>query len=236
MSRSAILNDLRRLLLARDQLKIPLIIGSCGTSGVDSGVEWMREITLEVAREEHFGFKLGMVYSEQNPELMVQAFQSGNIEALLGAPEIDEQIIQNCSHIVALMGHEPIVHLLEEKCDVILCGRASDTALFAAVPLMHDFPAGPVWHCAKTIECGAICSTVTGADGVYAEIDDNSFTVEPLSLDAACTPLSLASHTLYENADPYLIREPSETLDREKARYHAISERVTRVEGSEFCP
>ena len=236
MSRRAVLRDLRRLLLARDQLKIPLIIGSCGTSGVDSGVDWMREITLEVAREEHFGFKLGMVYSEQNPELMVQAFQSGNIEALLGAPEIDEQIIQNCSHIVALMGHEPIVHLLEEKCDVILCGRASDTALFAAVPLMHDFPAGPVWHCAKTIECGAICSTVTGADGVYAEIDDNSFTVEPLSLDASCTPLSLASHTLYENADPYLIREPSGTLDTEKARYHAISERVTRVEGSEFCP
>ena len=115
MSRSAILQDLRRLLLARDQLKIPLIIGSCGTSGVDSGVDWMREITLEVAREEHFGFKLGMVYSEQNPELMVQAFQSGNIEALPGAPEIDEQIIQNCSHIVALMGHEPVVHLLEEK-------------------------------------------------------------------------------------------------------------------------
>ena len=236
MSRRAVLRDLRRLLLARDQLKIPLIIGSCGTSGVDSGVDWMREITLEVAREEHFGFKLGMVYSEQNPELMVQAFQSGNIEALLGAPEIDEQIIQNCSHIAALMGHEPVVHLLEVKCDVILCGRASDTALFAAVPLMHDFPAGPVWHCAKTIECGAICSTVTGADGVYAEIDDNSFTVEPLSLDAACTPLSLASHTLYENSDPYLIREPSGTLDTEKARYHAISERVTRVEGSEFCP
>ena len=96
----------------------------------------MRAITLEVAREEHFGFKLGMVYSEQNPELMVQAFQSGNIEALPGAPEIDEQIIQNYSHIVALMGHETIVHLLEENCDVILCGRASDTALFAAVPLM----------------------------------------------------------------------------------------------------
>ena len=115
MSCFAILQDLRRLLVARDQLKIPLIIGSCGTSGVDSGVDWMRGITLEIAREEHFGFKLGMVYSEQNPELMVQAFQSGNIEALPGAPEIDEQIIQNCSHIVAMMGHEPVIHLLEEN-------------------------------------------------------------------------------------------------------------------------
>ena len=101
---------------------------------------------------------------------------------------------------------------------------------------MHGFPAGPVWHCAKTIECGAICSTALVADGVYAEIDANSFTVEPLALDAACTPLSLDSHTLYENADPYLIREPSGTLDTQKVRYHAISERVTRVEGSEFYP
>jgi len=234
MSRSAILQDLRRLLLARDQLKIPLIIGSCGTSGVDSGVEWMREMTLEIAREECLSFKLGRVYSEQNPKLMAEAFQSGKIEPLPEAPEIDEQIIQNCSHIVAMMGHEPIVHLLEEKCDVILCGRASDTALFAALPLMRGFPAGPVWHCAKTIECGAICSTATGADGVYAEIDDKSFTVEPLALDAACTPHSLASHTLYENKDPYLIREPSGTLDTQKASYLAISERATRVEGSEF--
>ena len=146
MSRSAILQDVRRLLLARDQLKIPLIIGSCGTSGVDSGVEWMREMTLEIAREEYLSFKLGRVYSEQNPKLMAEAFQSVKIEPLPEAPEIDEQIIQNCSHIVAMMGHEPIVHLLEEKCDVILCGRASDTALFAVLPLMHGFPAGPVWH------------------------------------------------------------------------------------------
>ena len=167
---------------------------------------------------------------------MVQAFQSGNIEALPGASELDEQTILNCSHIVAMMGHEPIVYLLENKCDVILCGRASDTALFAAVPLMRGFIPGPVWHCAKTIECGAICSTITRADGVYAEIDENGFSVEPLALDASCTPLSLASHTLYENADPFLIREPSGTLDTQNANYHAVSERKTRVEGSVFRP
>jgi len=167
---------------------------------------------------------------------MAQAFQSGNIEALPGAPEIDEQLIQNCSHIVAMMGHEPIVNLLKKQCDVILCGRASDTALFSALPLMRGFLPGPVWHCAKTIECGAICSTSTRADGVFAEIDDNGFSVEPLALDASCTPLSLASHTLYENADPYLIREPSGMLDTQNARYQKLSERKTRVEGSVFRP
>ena len=39
MSHSAILHDLRRLLQARDRLKVPLIIGSCGTSGIDSAVD-----------------------------------------------------------------------------------------------------------------------------------------------------------------------------------------------------
>ena len=41
MSRRAILHDLRRLLQARDRLKVPLIIGSCRTSGADSAVDWM---------------------------------------------------------------------------------------------------------------------------------------------------------------------------------------------------
>ena len=236
MSHFAILHDLRRLLSARDRLNVPLIIGSCGTSGVDSAVDWMRELALEIASEDGLKFKLGRVYSEQNPEIMADAFKSGKIEALPGASELDEQTILNCSHIVAMMGHEPIVYLLENKCDVILCGRASDTALFAAVPLMRGFIPGPVWHCAKTIECGAICSTITRADGVYAEIDENGFSVEPLALDASCTPLSLASHTLYENADPFLIREPSGTLDTQNANYHAVSERKTRVEGSVFRP
>jgi hypothetical protein len=135
-----------------------------------------------------------------------------------------------------MMGHEPIVHLLEKQCDVILCGRASVTALFSALPLMRGFLQGPAWHCAKTIECGSICSSNTRADRVFAEIDNKVFSEEPLALDASCTPLSLASHTLYENADPFLICEPSGTLDTKKADYHAVSERKTRLEGSVFRP
>ena len=38
MSRAAVARDLERLLAAQQALGVPLIIGSCGTSGVDSGV------------------------------------------------------------------------------------------------------------------------------------------------------------------------------------------------------
>jgi hypothetical protein len=46
----------------------------------------------------------------------------------------------------------------------------------------------------------------------------------------------VASHTLYENADPFELKEPSGTLCTNAARYEAISDRAVRVSGSEFVP
>lgn len=67
-------------------------------------------------------------------------------------------------------------------------------------------------------------------------IDDGGFTVEPLEPDSACTPMSVAAHMIYENADPNVMREPSGTLDVTDARYEAIDDRVVRVTGSVFVP
>jgi len=50
LSREACARDLRLLLKARDTLKVPLIIGSCGTSGRDVGVDWMAQLAREIAR------------------------------------------------------------------------------------------------------------------------------------------------------------------------------------------
>lgn len=234
MSEQAIRRDLRRLLRARDQLNVPLIIGSCGTSGTDTGVNWMRDIAIALAKEEGLSFRLGLVYCEQPPEQIAKQFENGDVTALPGAPNTSAEDIRQCSHIVAMMGAEALQHQLQQDCDVILAGRATDTALFAALPLLRGLPEGPVWHCAKTIECGAVCSTKMRADGLIADIDVTGFEVEPTALDAACTPLGIASHTLYENADPIYITEPSGVLDTSAAQYSAIDERRTRVTGSAF--
>jgi len=234
MSRAALNRDLRRLLRARDELGVPLIVGSCGTSGTDAGVDMMRDLTIEIAREEGLKFDLGLVYAEQDPDVIAQRWRDGGVAALPGAPDITDADIQACVHIVAMMGAEPLQHALAQGADVVLAGRASDTALFAAVPLSAGLPPGLIWHCAKTIECGAVCSTVPRGDGLVADIDANGFEVEPAALDAGCTPLGIASHTLYENADPILIREPAGTLDTSGARYTAVDDRRTRVEGSTF--
>ncbi|MEZ5825742.1 MAG: acyclic terpene utilization AtuA family protein [Geminicoccaceae bacterium] len=234
MSREALVRDLRRLLVARDRLQVPLIIGSCGTSGIDAMVDMMRDLAVELACELGLSFRLATIHGEQDREETAARFDRGCIQALPGAPSITRDDILACEHIVGMMGVEPIQAALEGGADVVLAGRATDTALFAAMPLMRGLPPGPVWHCAKTIECGAICSTKPVGDGVIADIDETGFEVEPASLEAACTPLGIAAHTLYENADPILIHEPGGTLNTGGALYTALDSRRTRVEGSTF--
>src|SRR5947207_3074435 len=88
---------------------------------------------------------------------------------------------------------------------------------------------------AKILECGAAAVTQRVApDGMMAGVHDDSFDVLPLREDYRCTPQSVASHTLYENADPFDLKEPSGTLDTREARYEAISDRAVRVSGSRF--
>jgi hypothetical protein len=69
---------------------------------------------------------------------------------------------------------------------------------------------------------------------VLVSIDDEGFEIEPLDERAACTPQSVSAHMLYENADPFRMREPAGTLDTSTATYHALDDRRVRVEGSRF--
>lgn len=152
---------------------------------------------------------------------------------LVPAPVIDRTTLER-STVVAMMGVEPIEHLLSEGCDVILTGRTSDTALFAALPDMLGAAPGLNWHAAKTVECGAACAIPPTAGGLLTRIRSDHFTVETLDPGSRLTPRSVAAHTLYENADPYRITEPAGVLDTRHAAYEAIDERTVRVSGARF--
>jgi len=233
LSRDACKRDLRLLLLARQTLDVPLIIGSCGTSGRDIGVDWMADIALEIADEEGLHFKLALIYADQSPHVLKERLAQGKILPLVPAPHLDERVIDS-SHIVAMMGTEPLSAALDTGANVILAGRASDSALYAVVPERMGADRGLTWHAAKTIECGAACCVTPAADGLIAYIRDDHFEIEPLDLDAQVTPLSVAAHTLYENSNPFLLTEPSGVVDTEHAVYHATSARSVRVSGSDF--
>lgn len=235
LSVQAVTRDLRLLLRARDQLGVPLIIGSCGTSGRDIGVDWVADIARALAAEEKLHFKLGLIYSDQSTERLEEFYDAGRITPLANAPEIDRELFGR-SHTVAMMGVEPIQEALQDGCDVILAGRASDTALFAALPHLKGADPGLTWHMAKTIECGAACAIPPSANGLLVTLREDHFDVTALADGSRLTPRSVAAHTLYENADPFHIAEPSGVLDTTDAIYEAVDDRTVRVRGARYVP
>jgi Acyclic terpene utilisation family protein AtuA len=235
-SAGAVEQDLRILLEAARENRIPLIVGSCGTAGTDTGVDWVAGIAVRIAAEERLSFRMARIYSELDAATVIAAIGQGRVRSLPPLGALDPGTVRSCSHIVALMGHDPIAAALDAGAEVVLAGRATDTSMVAAVALRLGLPAGPSWHAAKTVECGGQCTTNPAAGGVFVRIDTGGFTVSPLSPDAACTPASVAAHMMYENADPFRLLEPTGTLDTSAATYTALGERIVRVEGSRFEP
>jgi hypothetical protein len=232
----AVRRDLRVLLAAASSAGIPLVIGSCGTSGTDAGVNWVARIVAAICAEDGLDLTVATIFSEQRADQLIPLLELGRVSPLPPAAALETATLRSCEHIVGVMGHEPIEQALRAGADVVLAGRATDTAVSAAVPLMRGMPPGPTWHAAKIIECGGQCTTDPRSGGVLARIDHGGFTIEPLDPEAACTPMSVAAHMLYETANPHIMREPGGTIEVADARYTAIDERTVRVEGSRFEP
>ena len=236
-SRRAVKRDVRLMLMAARRAAIPLIIGSAGSGGGNLNLQWTLDIVTEIAREEDLHFPMGVIHSEQDREYLKSKLREGKIRPLKPAPPFDEESINRSIHIVGMMGAEPIARALDEGAEVVIAGRSSDTSLFAAIPLARGFPEGPVWHTAKILECGAACVAFRRApDCMFATIRQDHFVVEPPGEELWCTPQSVASHTLYENADPFHLYECSGMLDTSNAQYEATSDRAVKVTGSEWVP
>ena len=233
-ARSANARDLQVVLPAAAAAGIPVVIGSCGTSGTDAGVEWVHDIAAEVVADAGPHLRVARLYSEQDAGHLETLRNGDRIHPLEPAHALTADTLRSCSHIVGLMGHEPIAAALADGVDLVLAGRATDTALTAALPLLRGFPPGPVWHAAKIAECGGLCTTSPRTGGVLVTFDATGFIIEPLDPNAACTPHTVAAHMMYENVDPFRMREPSGTLDTTAATYTAVDDRIVRVEGSKF--
>lgn len=233
-SRESVKHDLRILMRAASEAGIPLLIGSCGTSGTDSGVDWTKDIALEVAREEAIDLNIAVLYSEQNADTIKQKNLDGKVISLPPSEEMKDADVDQCNHIVALMGVEPYIEALRQGANVVLGGRTTDTAILAAVPLMNGSAPAPTWHAAKTAECGGLCTVDPNGGGVIFRIRGNSFEIEPLAVSNACTPFTVSSHMLYENSNPFELIEPGGVLNVESAKYVAVNERSVVVTGARW--
>jgi len=223
-------------MLARAEAAVPLVIGTAGTCGADATVDWMYQITLELAEELGQSLKIARVYCGQPPERVIAALAAGRVTPLSAAPEIDAELLASTTNIVALAGAEQVQAALATGADVVIAGRTTDTAIIAALPLARGDLAGGAWHGAKIAECGALCTTHPMTGTILVDFDETGFTVEPMALEAACTPHSVSAHMLYENSDPFQLYEPGGYLDVRDARYTALDDRRVRVEGSKWVP
>lgn len=235
-ARASTVVEWRELMRARAEAGVPLVIGSCGTCGADQAVDWMFDITAELARERGERLKVATVRSSQSPAVVQSALARDTLQPLLPAPEVSDELLAACSNIVALAGAEQIGVALQTGADIVLAGRATDTAGICALPLLRGEHAGAAWHGAKVTECGALCSTHPTSGVVMVEFDTEGFNVEPLAEGARCTPHSVSAHMLYENANPYQLVEPGGYLDVSDAQYTPLDARRVRVTGSRWVP
>ena len=233
-SRAAVKAEWKILMEAREKADIPLVIGSSGTCGTDGMVNWMEEITIELANELDQNLKIAKLYCEQQKDYIKINYKNNKISSLNPAPYLDMNLIDGMTHIVALAGAEQIQKCLETGADIILAGRTTDTAIISALPLLKGEDLGASWHGAKIAECGALCSSNPTSGVVLVEFDQNGFTVEAMSENAFCTPETVAAHMLYENADPFVLLEPGGYLDVTNAFYSPINRRKVRVEGAKW--
>jgi hypothetical protein len=235
--KEAIRRDLRLMLLGGRRLKIPLLLGSAGTGGNDVQLDAVHQLVREIAAAEGLSFKLAVIHSEQRKDYLKKRLREGRIRALAPAPHFDEAAIDRSEHIVGMMGAEPFIRALEAGAEVVIAGRASDTAIFASIPVMRGFPEGLAWHAGKILECGAAAVVMRKTpDCMFAWLRKDHFVVEAPDPELRCTPQSIASHSLYENADPFRLVECSGTLDLTRSRYEAVNGRSVKVSGSEFIP
>lgn len=231
-------HDLELLLLAARERKIPMIVGSCSTTGTNSAVDRYAEIVRELTKEHRLkAFKMAVIYSEVSKDFLRQRMTSSRIEAL-DAPEVlDPSRLERTDYITAAMGVEQLIHAFEQGADVILAGRACDDAVIAAYPIFKGFDKGVSLHMGKAAECASlVCWPQKVKESIIATVHPGYFEIEPMHPDQRATPHSVAAHSMYERTDPFSQAAPGGVLDMREARYEAASDRVTRVSGSRFIP
>ena len=228
--------DLALVLEGARSLGVPLIIGTAGTAGASPHLETTLGFIRDIAREKGLRFRMATIRSDLPRERVKAALAAGQLTPLGAELAVSAADIDSCTHLVGQMGCEPFERALALEPDVIVAGRACDTAIFAAIPKRLGFDMANVMHMAKIIECTSVCCEPGGRDAMLAELDHEGFVLESMHPARRATPLSVAAHSLYEQADPTRFTEPDGTLRVEDARYEAVDSRRTRVTGARWQP
>lgn len=231
---AAVERDLRGMLQIARANGSRIVIGTCGGSGTNAQVDWMYSLTRRLCSEEGWPARIALVYSEVPAQVLRAAIDEGRVFALDGTPPLGPRDVDAATRTVAMMGVEPVQQAFAEGAEIVLAGRISDAAIFAAPAIDAGVQPGAAWCAGKLLECGAVCTDPFGMDSVIAEFDGDSFELYPPNDKRRCTRESVLAQFLHENANPLLHPEPSGVLDLSAMRVEEVDSRRVRISGCEF--
>ena len=231
--------DLELMLLAARRLGVPMIVGSAGDTGTNSRVDLYVAILGELARKHRLAkFRIGYFYSEVGKEALRRRLETGDtVTGLDGRPALDAATLDATDRIVAVAGVHPYIELLDAGADVIVGGRSSDCAIFAAPAIRQGFPAALAYLYGKILECASFCCEPYGAkESVLGEITMDDIKVTAMLPEQRCTIASVAGHTMYERANPFYEYFLGGHIDMSCCRYEQYDERTVRITGPQYVP
>jgi hypothetical protein len=226
--------DLTMLLEGARSLGVPLVIGTAGTAGAAPHLDAVLTMVRQIAAERGLHFKLASIRADIPKDRVLAAQRAGQLQPLGAFPPATEADIEDSPHIVAQMGEAPITAALAAGAEVVIAGRACDTAIYTAFAMARGHHRALATHMAKIIECASLCCDPGGRDAILARLDGGDFTLDCMNPDRHATPTSVAAHALYEQADPFTVREPEGELDLSRAVYTALDEHRVRVSGARW--
>jgi hypothetical protein len=230
-------HDLEIMLLAARRLGVPMIVGSASDTGTDRGVAQYVAIMQDIAAEHGLApFRLAAICSEQQPAALRERLLGGMpIRGLDGRADADAATLARSDRIVAVMGAEPIAAALAAGAEVVIAGRASDCALFAAPLLNAGLSQATAYYTGKLMECASFCcEPFMGKESIFGRIREDDIRVTAMHPGQRCTPASLASHAMYERRDPFREHVIAGHVDMTHCRYEQLDEKTTRASGAVF--
>jgi hypothetical protein len=232
-------DDLEAMLLASRRLGVPMIVGSAGDTGANSRVDLFVGIIQDLARKHGLArFRLGYFYSEVSKDALRRRILAGNtVAGLDGRPPLDLATLDATERVVAMAGIHPYIKLLDAGADVIVGGRSSDCAIFAAPAIRRGFPPGLAYFYGKVLECASFCAEPYGGkESVLGEITTDDVKIAALLPEQRCTVASVAGHAMYERANPFYEHFLGGHIDMSGCCYEQYDERTVRVTGPRYVP
>ncbi len=230
--------DLATVIRGARSINVPLIIGTAGCAGAAPHLDAVLKMVRDIAHAEGLHFKLASIRADMPRTVVKAAIRAGQVKPLGAIADLTEADVDASTQLVGQMGIEAFQRALTAGADVVIAGRACDTAVYAAIPGMLGYPLGPAMHMAKIVECASLCTTPGGRDALLGTLSTlgESFIIDSMNPLRNASPMSVAAHSLYEQDDPYRVYEPEGTLHVDSARYEQLDAHRCRISGARWEP